>query len=139
MTTTNNNVVINYDSVKKALATIDKRFTVYDDMIDKDNVNYCSIRLVLKDKSIDTRKVFCIYYNAKSVTIHCAKRFESVCDTMYTLNKKKTEYTLTCKIDSLATNVHALLAHECDRLKMSAYTRNETTVNKRSSKKEKAV
>ena len=128
---------INYEAVKKALATIDSRFTVYDDMKDKDNVNYCSIRLILKDKTIDSRKVFCIYYNAQSVTIHCAKRFESVCDTMYTLNKKKTEYTLTCKLDMLAIYVHALLSYECERLKMSVYTRHETTATKKQTKKQK--
>ena len=127
---------INYETVKKALATIDSRFTVYDDMKDRDNVNYCSIRLILKDKTIDSRKVFCIYYNAQSVTIHCAKRFESVCDTMYTLNKKRTEYTLTCKLDMLSVNVHALLSHECERLKMSRYTQKATATQKASKKKE---
>ena len=138
--TTMTKQTINYDSVKKALATIDSRFVVFDDMQSNDRANYCSLRLVLKDKSIDSRKVFCIYYNASCVTIHCAKRFESVCDTMYKLNAKRTEYTLTCKLDMLATYVHSLLAHECARLKMSAYTQTQTqtTVSKRKQKTEKA-
>ena len=119
---------INYESVKDALHTIDSRFVVYDDFIDNDKANYCSIRLVLADKSIDTRRVFCIYYNAKSVTIHCAYRFKDVCSACesYHLNKKQTEYTRSVKLEELAECVHALLIAECDRLKMSKYTQSVT-------------
>lgn len=143
MTNKTNTNAIEFSTVKKALETIDSRFVVFDDITVNENadrvINYCSLRLVLKDKSIDTRKIFCIYYNKNSVTIHCAKRFESVCDTMYKINSKKTEYTLTCKLEDLQTNVHALLAYECSRLKMSTYVRNEkTTVNKRSKSEKKA-
>lgn len=139
---TNTNVTIDFSAVKTALADIDPRFVVFDDMVENDKANYCSLRLVLADGATDSRKVFCIYYNAKCVTIHCAKRFEAVCDTVYKLNTKRTEYTLTCKLDMLPTYVHSLLAAECARLKLSAYTKAEpvvaTTVTKRQSKKQKA-
>ena len=116
---------ITFGTVKKALNNVDKRFTVYDDMQVNDRANYCSLRLILKDKSIDTRKVFCIYYNAASVTIHCAARFESVCAD-YRLNKKRTEYTKTVSLDELAEAVNTLLADEIARLQMK-----ETTASKK--------
>ena len=113
-------VVIDFNAVKTALATLDSRFTVYDDMQSNDRANYCSIRLILKDSSIDSRKVFCIYYNVKSVTIHCAVRFQSVCDNAeYRINKKRTEYTKSVSLDALAEHVNALIQHEIERLQMN--------------------
>ena len=140
----NKTTTINYESVKNALATIDKRFVVADDIAENTDadkvVNYCSIRKVLADNSIDTKRVFSIYYNANSVTIHCAKRFSNVCSESYHLNKKQTEYTHNVKLEELAECVHALLTDECERLKMSKYTQNvqkKTTVRKASTAKKK--
>lgn len=124
---------INYEAVKEALASIDARFVVFDDFTVNDRANYCSIRLVLSDKTIDTRKVFCIYYNAKSVTLHCAKRF--ACDESFRLNKKQTEYTKSVALDALKSEVDALLTKECERLKMSAYEAKKATASKRKVKK----
>ena len=137
----NKTVTIDYTTVKNALRTIDSRFVVYDDFIDNDKANYCSIRTLRVDNTVDTRRVFCIYYNAKSVTIHCAYRFKDVCSACesYHLNKKQTEYTRSVKLEELAECVHALLTAECERLKMSKYTQNvqKTTVRKASTAKKK--
>lgn len=120
-------VVIDFTAVKKALADIDSRFVVYDDNIDK-ACNYCSIRLLLKDNAIDSRRVFCLYYNASSVCIHCAVRFESVCSNVdYHLNTRKSEYTKSVSLDDLVQHVNALIAHEIARLKLDSTTATEAT------------
>ena len=127
-----------YATVNKALAALDPRFVLVDDsQLSTKGVNYCSIRLAEKNGGYGVRKVFCIYYlSSNKCTIHCAKRFESVCDTVYKLNSKKTEYTLTCSVDVLPTFVKSLLSYECHLNGWDAYT-EKTTATKRSSRSKK--
>ena len=136
--TNTTNTTITFSDVTKALASIDERFTLYDDASVYAKA-YCSIRLILKDKSIDTRRVFCLYMNTKCITIHCAVRFASVCDNNnYHLNTRKSEYTKSVTLDELAQHVNALLTHECERLKMSAYTERKTSATQRKQTNKKA-
>ena len=139
------NNTITFEEIQQSL-TIDKRFVLVNDVVESDKgVVYCSIRLNTESGGVGSRKIFCLYYlNRNSVQIHCAKRFESVCDSMFKLNSKKTEYTLTVKtLDELAVYVHALLAYECSLLKWTPYTRNEivkreSTVTEKKKKEKKA-
>ncbi len=137
--TTATTTTINYESVKKALTSIDSRFTVFEEKDDENTVrNYCSIRLILADKTTDNKRLFCIYYSQKKVVIHCARRFETVCDSIYKLNAKKTEYTLSCDLSNLATYVHSLLAYECVQRKMSTYTKQTVTATEKKQQQKKA-
>lgn len=127
--------IVTLDTIKKALATIDTRYAVYDDILDSNKfhkndtsaLEYCSIHAVQLDKSLNKNIVFSLYYvNRTTICIHCARRFENVCSESYKLNKKQTEYTRTVSIEELAECVHALLTDECARLKMSKYTQSVT-------------
>lgn len=125
---------VTFEDVQKALASLDERFVVFRES-DSANVvrNYCSIRLLLSDKTVDKTRIFCLYYNASSVTIHCAKRFE--CDDTYHLSKDEHEYTKSVKLDALQNDVDALLTKECIARKMSAYEAKKATASKRKVKK----
>ena len=137
--TENKTATIDYSAVKKALASIDSRFTVFEEKDDANTIrNYCSIRLILADKTVDNKRLFCIYYSQKKVVIHCARRFETVCDSVYKLNAKKTEYTLSCDLSNLATYVHSLLAYECSQRKMSTYTKQTVTATEKKQQQKKA-
>ena len=128
---------INYEAVKKALA-LTNDFALVNDIEEQANkekdakyVNYVSIHCIVNNK-IDNRKVFCIYLNKNSVTIHCAKRFEKHCNKEYKLNSKKTEYTKQVALTDLKKEVDALLKLEIASMKKT------TTVTEKKATEKKA-
>lgn len=130
---------ITFEAINSALASMDSRFALVNDAMESDKgVIYCSIRLRNDNGEVGTRKLFCLYYvNRSTVCIHCAKRFESVCDSVYKLNSKKTEYTLSCSLSDLYIYVKSLLAYECSLLKWTPYTESVKTTATRKSRNSK--
>lgn len=125
---------IDYSAIKKALA-LTSDFALVNDIDEQAKndkyVNYVSIHCIVNNK-IDNRKVFCIYLNKSTVTIHCAKRFEKHCSKDYKLNSKKTEYTKQVVLIDLKKEVDALLKIEVANMKKT------TTVTEKKATEKKA-